>query len=392
MPCSASSSPSCRGCSTSSSPRTTTAAVSEAGPGRPGIPIGWSPCASSSPVVPVHRVPHGRPARGCRPRRRRRRLLRQRQARGRGPPRGPHRAAAELHSFDLPDHDKTEHLFANDQIDAVIHFAGFKAVGESVSQAARVLREQPRQHVLPGPRDAAARREQARVLLVGHRLRRGRRRCRWVRTAHSATNPYGRTKLMQEQILRDVAVADPSWRIALLRYFNPVGAHPSGTIGEDPRGIPNNLMPYVAQVAVGRRDKLRSSAATTPRPTAPACATTSTSRTSPPATRRAQPPGCRRRAGLDVEPRHRPRHSVLEVVAASPGRRPRPALRDRRPAARRHRRVVRRRHPRRGRARLAGDPHRRRHVRRHLALAERQPARLPGRLKGGEMVWGGGSR
>jgi UDP-glucose 4-epimerase len=72
----------------------------------------------------------------------------------------------------------------------------------------------------------------------------------------AATNPYGWTKVMIEQILRDVAAADPALRIALLRYFNPVGAHPSGTIGEDPSGIPNNLMPYIAQVAVGRREKL----------------------------------------------------------------------------------------------------------------------------------------
>ena len=72
----------------------------------------------------------------------------------------------------------------------------------------------------------------------------------------SATNPYGWTKVMQEQILRDVAFSDPTWRIALLRYFNPVGAHASGTIGEDPSDIPNNLMPYLAQVAVGRREKL----------------------------------------------------------------------------------------------------------------------------------------
>jgi len=72
----------------------------------------------------------------------------------------------------------------------------------------------------------------------------------------SASNPYGRTKLIIEDILRDAAVADPTWRIALLRYFNPVGAHVSGTIGEDPSDIPNNLMPYIAQVAVGRRDRL----------------------------------------------------------------------------------------------------------------------------------------
>ena len=71
-----------------------------------------------------------------------------------------------------------------------------------------------------------------------------------------ATNPYGRTKLVIEEMLREVADSEPGWRIALLRYFNPVGAHPSGRIGEDPVGIPNNLMPYVMQVAVGRRDHL----------------------------------------------------------------------------------------------------------------------------------------
>ncbi|MGE8165810.1 UDP-glucose 4-epimerase GalE [Paraburkholderia sp. NPDC080076] len=73
----------------------------------------------------------------------------------------------------------------------------------------------------------------------------------------SATNPYGQTKLIAEQILRDLEVSDPSWRIATLRYFNPVGAHESGLIGEDPGGVPNNLMPYVAQVAVGKLEKLR---------------------------------------------------------------------------------------------------------------------------------------
>ncbi len=72
----------------------------------------------------------------------------------------------------------------------------------------------------------------------------------------SATNPYGRSKLMIEEILRDLYVADASWNIALLRYFNPVGAHPSGRIGEDPRGIPNNLLPFIAQVAVGRLERL----------------------------------------------------------------------------------------------------------------------------------------
>jgi UDP-glucose 4-epimerase len=97
----------------------------------------------------------------------------------------------------------------------------------------------------------------------------------------SATNPYGQTKLMGEQILRDLGAAAPRWQTAILRYFNPVGAHESGRIGEDPRGLPNNLMPYVAQVAVGRLPRWPCSATTTPRPTAPACATTSTSKTWP---------------------------------------------------------------------------------------------------------------
>jgi UDP-glucose 4-epimerase len=73
----------------------------------------------------------------------------------------------------------------------------------------------------------------------------------------TATNPYGWSKLMVEQVLRDVHVSDERWRVGLLRYFNPVGAHPSGRIGEDPQGIPNNLVPFIAQVAVGRRDRLK---------------------------------------------------------------------------------------------------------------------------------------
>jgi UDP-glucose 4-epimerase len=75
--------------------------------------------------------------------------------------------------------------------------------------------------------------------------------------ALASTNPYGATKLMGEQILRDLETSDPRWKIALLRYFNPVGAHPSGMIGEDPRGTPNNLMPYITQVAVGKRARLQ---------------------------------------------------------------------------------------------------------------------------------------
>ena len=162
----------------------------------------------------------------------------------------------DVRSFDLTDTDKTEHLFAHEAIDAVIHFAGFKAVGESVAQPLEyyennlgstfsLVRAMRRHGVAKLVFSSSATVYGADAPVpMGEDL------------PTSATNPYGWTKVMQEQVLRDVAVADPTWRIALLRYFNPVGAHPSGTIGEDPSDVPNNVMPYLAQVAVGRRDKL----------------------------------------------------------------------------------------------------------------------------------------
>ncbi len=162
-----------------------------------------------------------------------------------------------VHEFDLRDADRTEHLFAHEQIDAVIHFAGYKAVGESVEKPLEyydnnlgstfaLIRAMARHTVtkLVFSSSATVYGESAPVPMKED-------------FPTSATNPYGWTKVMIEQILRDVAVAQPSWRIALLRYFNPVGAHASGTIGEDPSGSPNNLVPYISQVAVGRREKLR---------------------------------------------------------------------------------------------------------------------------------------
>ncbi len=162
-----------------------------------------------------------------------------------------------LHSFDLTDRDKTEHLFANEPFDAVVHFAGLKAVGESVAK----------------PLEYYENNLGTTFALVRSMRRHGVRKLVFSSSATvygdrapvpmsedlttSATNPYGWTKVMQEQVLRDVAAADPSWRVALLRYFNPVGAHPSGTMGEDPQGIPNNLMPFLAQVAVGRLDRVQ---------------------------------------------------------------------------------------------------------------------------------------
>src|SRR5829696_1352911 len=160
-----------------------------------------------------------------------------------------------LHSFDLCDYDKTEHLFAAEDFDAVIHFAGHKAVGESVEKPLdyyennlgstfSLVRAMQKNDV-----DKLVFSSSATVYGTDQAGATEDRRT-------FATNPYGWTKVMQEQILRDVAAASPDMRFALLRYFNPVGAHESGTIGEDPTGVPNNLMPYIAQVAVGKRDKL----------------------------------------------------------------------------------------------------------------------------------------
>ncbi len=163
-----------------------------------------------------------------------------------------------VQAFDLTDRDKTARLFDTENVDAVIHFAGFKAVGESVAKPLTyyannldttfsLLRAMER-HGTPklvfsssatvyGPRSVLPYREDGEEPI-------------------EAVNPYGRSKVMLEQVLSDVAAATPALKVALLRYFNPVGAHPSGTIGEDPGGIPNNLVPYIAQVAVGRREKL----------------------------------------------------------------------------------------------------------------------------------------
>jgi UDP-glucose 4-epimerase len=154
------------------------------------------------------------------------------------------------------DIDKTEHLFATDEIDAVIHFAGYKAVGESVQKPLDYY-----QNNLGSTFSlvrAMQKHDVDKLVFSSSATVYGTDQAGATEDRPTfATNPYGWTKVMQEQILRDIAVADPEMRIALLRYFNPVGAHPSGTIGEDPSDVPNNLMPYIAQVAVGRREKLQ---------------------------------------------------------------------------------------------------------------------------------------
>ena len=161
-----------------------------------------------------------------------------------------------FYQYDLLDKDATESVFAEHQFDAVMHFAGLKAVGESVSIPLKYYHNN-----LTGTINLCE-------AMAAHGVKKLVFSSSATVYGHpdrvpidetfplSATNPYGKTKLMIEDILRDLHVSDPSWRIALLRYFNPIGAHESGRIGENPNGIPNNLMPFVTQVDIGKREQL----------------------------------------------------------------------------------------------------------------------------------------
>ncbi|MEW5323813.1 UDP-glucose 4-epimerase GalE [Geobacillus thermoleovorans] len=162
-----------------------------------------------------------------------------------------------IYNVDLLEKDELEIVFSKHPIEAVIHFAGLKAVGESVAIPLRYYHNN-----ITGT-----------LMLCEVMQAYGVKKIVFSSSATvygtpervpisedfplQATNPYGRTKLMIEEILRDLYVSDNEWSIALLRYFNPIGAHPSGRIGEDPNGIPNNLMPYITQVAVGKLPELR---------------------------------------------------------------------------------------------------------------------------------------
>lgn len=159
---------------------------------------------------------------------------------------------AVFYEGDLLDKVFLEDVFAKEQIDCVIHFAGLKAVGESVQKPLEyyhnnltgsfMLLQVMREHGVKNLVFSSS----ATVYGDPHALP-----IREDFPLGQVTNPYGRTKLFQEEIYRDIYRADPSWNIILLRYFNPIGAHESGMIGEDPNGIPNNLVPYVSRVAVG---------------------------------------------------------------------------------------------------------------------------------------------
>ena len=163
----------------------------------------------------------------------------------------------KCYNADVRDRDAMEKIFGENQFDAVIHYAGLKSVGESVAK----------------PLEYYENNMVATFVLVDVMCKHG---CKNIIFSSSATvygdpamipiteecpkgyctNPYGQTKWMLEEVLKDVHHADPEWNVVLLRYFNPIGAHPSGQIGEDPNGIPNNLMPYITQVAVGKREEL----------------------------------------------------------------------------------------------------------------------------------------
>ena len=157
-------------------------------------------------------------------------------------------------------------LFGRHRFDAVVHFAASKAVGESVAQPLAYYANNVGGLVTVC--QAMQRHGVKRFVFSSSATVYGEAAALPIRedAALSTTNPYGRTKLIGEQLLADLGAADPAWRAACLRYFNPVGAHESGLIGEDPRDVPNNLMPYVAQVAVGRRAKLQVFGADYPTP------------------------------------------------------------------------------------------------------------------------------
>ena len=158
---------------------------------------------------------------------------------------------------DIRDENGLRELFSKENIESVIHFAGLKAVGESV--------EKPLEYYTNNLESTLAlcrvmkEYDVWKLVFSSSATVYGNPASVPIREDFplSVTNPYGRTKLMQEEMLRDMAFSDERWKIVLLRYFNPIGAHESGMIGEDPQGIPNNLVPYITQVAVGKLKEIR---------------------------------------------------------------------------------------------------------------------------------------
>jgi len=164
--------------------------------------------------------------------------------------------SVQFHQVDLCDTDALDEVFSQQKPDAVIHFAGLKAVGESVNMPIAYY-----QNNIAGTLNllqVMSKYQVKDIVFSSSATVYGDPASLPITEDFplSATNPYGRSKLIVEEMLGDVYISDSQWNVALLRYFNPVGAHISGLIGEDPNGIPNNLMPYISQVAVGKLDKL----------------------------------------------------------------------------------------------------------------------------------------
>ena len=162
----------------------------------------------------------------------------------------------KFYENDILDENAVDKIFAENSIEAVIHFAGYKAVGESVDLPLKYYYNN-----LTGTLtlcDVMKKHGVKKIVFSSSATVYGLNKSPLVEgMTLGTTNPYGTTKMMIEMILRDLYISDNTWSISLLRYFNPIGAHESGRIGEDPNGIPNNLMPYITQVAVGKRKQLR---------------------------------------------------------------------------------------------------------------------------------------
>lgn len=161
-----------------------------------------------------------------------------------------------FYQTDILNKEELETIFEKEQVDAVIHFAGYKAVGESVAKPLEYYRNNVIGTIVLC--ETMKKFNVKNLVFSSSATVYGAPKTVPIREDFplSTTNPYGTSKLMIERILEDLQVAEPEWNIILLRYFNPVGAHESGRIGEDPKGIPNNLVPYITQVAVGKRDLL----------------------------------------------------------------------------------------------------------------------------------------
>lgn len=167
-------------------------------------------------------------------------------------------SSVSFYNIDLCDKEKTNQLFSNNTFDAVIHFAGLKAVGESVKEPLRYYDNNLNSTL--SLLDAMLAHNVTKLVFSSSATVYGDPGTviytEKLPVGQNVSSPYGQTKFMIEQIIKDVCVAHPHFEASLLRYFNPIGAHKSGFIGEDPLGIPNNLMPFIAQVAIGKREKL----------------------------------------------------------------------------------------------------------------------------------------